>query len=277
MKIAIPENLEGKALFNFLIENKSLHYAAKKSELKKADAFHMSGFHVDSHGDISKAVVAKEDSSNPGMLETTVVMNTTFYFDSHKDVHIDGLWKKSLSENKENYHVQEHDLSFKGIITDEVKAFTRNLSWRSLSVDFPGDTQALIFNSNISKDRNEFMYNQYKKGFVKNHSVGMRYVVIELAINDEDYKEEFAVWNKYIDKIANRDEVEASGYYWAVKEAKLIEGSAVVRGSNPITPTQSVQEAKTEPSTQDEPPVGTQKEPQEVVKSFDISQLLTIF
>jgi hypothetical protein len=37
------------------------------------------------------------------------------------------------------------------------------------------DTEALVFNVEIDKDRNDFMFNQYAKGYVKEHSVGMRY------------------------------------------------------------------------------------------------------
>ena len=43
------------------------------------------------------------------------------------------------------------------------------------------------------------MYNQYLNGWVKNHSVGMRYVKMELAINSEaEYDaDEKAIWDKY--------------------------------------------------------------------------------
>jgi hypothetical protein len=39
----------------------------------------------------------------------------------------------------------------------------------------------------------------------------MRYIDIQMAINDEDYKEEYAVWNKYIDVIANKEEAKKQG------------------------------------------------------------------
>jgi hypothetical protein len=37
--------------------------------------------------------------------------------------------------------------------------------------------------------------------------------------------------------VANQDAAEEKGFFWAVKEAKVIEGSAVPLGSNWITPT----------------------------------------
>jgi hypothetical protein len=50
------------------------------------------------------------------------------------------------------------------------------------------------------------MFNQYAKGYVKEHSVGMRYVKLELAVNsDSKYDaEEKAIWDKYIDEIVNK-------------------------------------------------------------------------
>ena len=98
--------------------------------------------------------------------------------------------------------------------------------------------------------RNEFMFNQYAKGYVKNHSVGMRYVKLELAINSESKwdVEEKEIWDKYIDDIANKEVAEERGYFWAVTEAKIIEGSAVPIGSNTITPTLEVEAKNNEPS-----------------------------
>lgn len=83
----------------------------------------------------------------------------------------------------------------------------------------------------------------------------MRYVKVELAVNDERYPEEFKVWNKYIDQVVNRKDAEAVGYFYPVLEAKLIEGSAVPMGSNYATPVLSMEEKNIEPSNND-----TQKE-----------------
>jgi len=104
------------------------------------------------------------------------------------------------------------------------------------------------------------MYKEYKANRVKNHSVGMQYVNIELALNDEEEKDEFATWNKYIDSIANREEVEQKGYFWAVKEAKVIEGSAVPIGSNRITPTLD--------NTEKQPPLSTADQLFDIAKAI---------
>jgi hypothetical protein len=91
--------------------------------------------------------------------------------------------------------------------------------------------------SDIMKGYNATMFEQYKDDQVDQHSVGMMYVKMELAVNDPEYKEEFAEWNKHIDNLGNKEEAEKEGMFWAVYEAKLIEISAVLAGSNPITPT----------------------------------------
>jgi hypothetical protein len=58
-----------------------------------------------------------------------------------------------------------------------------------------------------------------------------------LCANNPSSTQEFENWNKYLPEVANQDTAIEKGYFWAVLEAKLIEGSAVVIGSNPVTPT----------------------------------------
>jgi hypothetical protein len=268
MKRSIPEGLEGKELFEFLKKNKSLLIAEKKAELKRGDAFAMHMF-VNDKGEIVKAYDPVDNSATA--IKVTSVINTTNWMDSHSDVHIPGLWKKSLQETKELYLLQEHDMTFAGIITDEVKAFTKKYTWQELGYSYSGMTEALVFESTVDNERNPFMFDQYRKGYVKNHSVGMRYVVIELAINEDDeyWKEEFATWNKYIDDIANKEAAEKQGFFWAVREAKVIEGSAVPIGSNIITPTLNVERVKSF-STDEQPPKGTVTQP----PTFDLDQAI---
>jgi hypothetical protein len=263
MKVTIDENLRGKELFDFLVTNKRLLIAEKKYNVKHADPINFPNLYITDKGAIVKANPITEDVDT---IQRLCVINTTKWMDSHRDVHIDGLWKKSLAENKEVYLLQEHAMTFEKIITDEVEAYTKNINWRTLGVEIEGTTQALLFNSTIKRERNPFMFDQYKKGYVKNHSVGMRYIQIDMAINDKDYKVEFEIWNKYFDQIANKEEAENISYFFAVTEAKAIEGSAVPIGSNRITPVLD---------TDKQPPLGTDKQPLE--GHFDIKQLLNIF
>lgn len=236
-------------LFRFMKENKSLLVAEKKASLKCADAISYVEGYVNEKGDTVKvepttsAELLKKDS-----LKVKVVINTTNLMDSHSDVHMKGIWKKSVKEQKNLYLLQEHQMKFENVITDKVTARVKEYEWKDLGFEFKGTTEALVFDAEINKDRNPFMFEQYAKGYVKEHSVGMRYVNLEMAIDDDRYQEEKAIWDKYIGEVANREEAEQKGYFWAVTEAKIIEGSAVVKGSNYATPTISVKENTIEPT-----------------------------
>lgn len=227
----------------FMVANKAAISAQRKSVPKNADSIQFISYAVDDRGESLKAD-ALTDVAASGMLKVRAVINTTNILDSHKDVHIPGIWKKNLQESKSQYHVQEHDFSFKGIISTEVAAFTKTMTWKDLGFDYPGKTQALIFDSIVSKDRNPYMFDQYAKGYVNNHSVRMAYCKEYFCINDKQYTQEYENWEKYIGEIVNTEDAEGCGYFWAVTDAKIIEGSAVVRGSNFATPTESVTEFK---------------------------------
>ena len=249
-------------LFSFLRQNKDLIISAKKSEMKRADAISFQLFDFEApESDIIKAMPTASELMALDSFKAKVVINTTNIRDSHKDVHIPNLWKKSLQETKIIYLLQEHEMKFDKVISDDLKAFTKTLSWQALGFDFAGNTQALIFDANIEKMRNNYMAEQYAKGYVKNHSVGMNYVKIDLAMKSDsraDAKER-EVYDKYINEIVNKEEVESDGYFWAVTEAKVIEGSAVLRGSNCATPTLSLGKIEPSDDTQqdNEPQEGT--------------------
>ena len=221
-----------------MVANKATLIAQKKAEMKRADSIGFAGSGL--------MGVVKQQGENKDEIRVKAVINTTNIMDSHDDVHLDGLWNKSLKENKMIMHLQEHEMKFDKVISDgaDLDVTVQEFTWKELGYPYEGKTQALVFDSTVKIDRNPFMFKQYLNGRVKNHSVGMRYVKLELAVNDEDYKEEFAVWNKYIDIVANREDAEKQGYFWAVQEAKVIEGSAVPIGSNQATPTLEI----TEPS-----------------------------
>lgn len=230
-----------KELFAFLIENKETLITQKKSELKKADG--ISVLSLPGVGMTNKAVDVKDSIS------VKAVINTTNVIDSHSDLHIHGLWDKSLRENRRVMHLQEHTMSFKSIIADgeDLKAYTQDFTWKELGYDMEGNTQALVFDSNVKENRNSYMFKEYKQGHVNNHSVGMIYVKLRLAVNDEDYEVEKGVWDKYAPMVSNKEALE-KGYFWAVLEAKVVEGSAVPIGSNSFTPT--LQAKEPEQSTQ---------------------------
>lgn len=259
----MPANLSKDALLKFLVENKALLLKEKKQSLKRADAVTVGvdmsrAFSVDKNGHLVKAAT---DAAIQSIDTAICVINTTNWMDSHSDVHIPGIWDKSLRDNSVMLHLQEHEMTFTHIISDESKGYTERVGWKDLGLDAMGTTEALIFATPLN-GRHPFMEDQYRKGYVKNHSVGMRYVTIKMCINEpesEYCKEEYANWVQYAPMVLNIEDAEAQGLFWAVLEAKIIEGSAVVKGSNIITPTRFVKSA----STATEPHASTSEQPHE--------------
>lgn len=227
-------------LFKAFRESKSELFRLKKTQLKESDSV----VFYKTSTENSVIVKSEGDSESVNDLLVKVVINATNILDSHKDLHVDGIWKRSLKNNDTHLHLQEHQSKFDHIISDDAKAYTKNTTFKALGYDYEGNTQALIFDSIITTKRNEFMYGQYKNGWVKNHSVGMRYINYVLCMNSESKydQEEKDNFDKYYPLIANKDEFDEIYYFWAVLEAQIIEGSAVVKGSCHTTPTQSVTE-----------------------------------
>jgi hypothetical protein len=231
-----------------VFKNRELIIAKKKNAIKHADVVINQYKEDSSKTETSfKAGVDLSENNNPTVLTAKLVINTTNIIDSHMDCHIPGLWKKTLSETKVLYLLQEHDMEFDKIIADSVndglKAYTKNVSWSSLGYSFSGNTEALVFETQLKSDVNAFMFEMYKKGRVLNHSVGMRYSKIYLCINSSEptYSAEKDAWDKYYPAVANKELADEKGYFWAVTEAKVIEGSAVVKGSNEATPVMEIE------------------------------------
>jgi len=268
------DSLEDK--FKELIANKNSIISQKKAVMKCADGIGTHSLLGTKDTALKANTPITEDVTE---LKVTAVINTTNLMDSHGDVHFPGIWKKSLKENKSIMHLQEHQMKFDKIISDgaDLEATTKTMTWKSLGYDYEGSTQALVFNSTVKANRNPYMFSQYKGAHVNNHSVGMRYVKMELAVNSkEDWaKEEKAVWDKYYDQIANKELAMSEGHFWAVTEAKVIEGSAVPLGSNHITPTlhnnKEIEAVDNDVNTSIiEPSIDTQKQLTNILKQIKL-------
>lgn len=223
----------------YIKDNKQKLAEEKIAALKAADAVSFCRVYHNGRRDATKSEGDGQPTSDT--LDVEVVINTTGLLDSHDDVHIAGLWDEDLAKHRNRlvYLLQEHDRDFDKVISDEVEVSVETRSWQELGAPFDGDTQALVFKAKVRRERNKFMFEQYLNGWVRNHSVGMRYIDLELCVNSEEkyYSDEKEAWDKYIDQVANREEAEELGYFWAVTKAELVEGSAVLMGSNWVTPT----------------------------------------
>lgn len=244
----IPKFKTDKELFVFLKENEDDILYAKKSAIKFSD-----GLAVDIVS-VNKDIISftAKAEQNDSEIKVRAIINTTNVIDSHDDMHVKGLWDKSLDENKNIKYLQEHKMAFDKIIADkdDLEVSAETMTWKSLGYDFEGETQALIFDANIKEERNPFMFKQFKNRNVDNNSVGMRYIQIKMAFNteDEEYAKEKENWDKYYPLAVNKDDKRKM--FFPVIEAKAIEGSAVPMGSNAFTPVFSTPTSK-EPTQQE--------------------------
>ena len=230
--------------FKFLCENKKLIIAQKKAVIKEADSLPYYGTIEAENKEVIKAV-NYETLKDSKFIKVVAVSNACNYYDSHGDVSIKGSWNRTAKNTKDGFHLQEHQMKFDKMISNNVKFTVESKTWKELGYPYDGETDCLVMYSEVDKEDNEYMFKKYIEGKVKNHSAGLRYVDVEFAINSEaDWaKEEKAVWDKYYPSIVNKEDVDERGYFLAVKEQKIIENSAVLKGSNPATPTISVESA----------------------------------
>lgn len=256
MKVLIDESLTGKALFDYLVTNKQSLINQKKSSIKTTDAIaYCPEFYLLRDKSAVKTIVNNipEDSTK---VRTKFVGNTAWWFDSQGDVLLPDCWNKSIKDGNGRLHLKDHTYKLEAEIGDVVNIYPQELSLTELGLQKAGTTQALVYESDVQKSYDENIFNKYRKGKINQHSIGLRYGKILMAINDEDYKEEFATWNEYIDKVINREDAVKAGYMWIVPEIKLIEVSAVLLGANSLTPTLEVGKntlEQPEPSTVTEP------------------------
>jgi hypothetical protein len=191
--------------------------------------------------------ITKDDNPNKALLERnlpldtednvyrTIIANTYNYMDSHDDVHLNNVFKKSLEETKKLFLLHDHKFEVTAQTGNILKAYEQEGRFLYYGLNSPLDTQALLLDVEIERVKNELVFNEYKNHNINQHSVGMYYVKIDLAIDNQDDKEAYALYRKYLPQIGNADEVEKQGYFFAVQEARLKETSAVLMGSNPLT------------------------------------------
>ena len=189
----------------------------------------------------------KDDEPNKALMERnlpldtddavyrTIIANTYNYMDSHDDVHLSNVFKKSLQENADPFLLHDHKFEVTAMIGMSLKAYEQEGRFLYYGYNSPLDTMALLIDAEITKAKNESVFNEYKNHEINQHSVGMYYVKIDLAIDNQDDKEAYALYRKYLPQIGNADKVEQQGYFFAVQEAKLKEVSAVLQGSNDLT------------------------------------------
>jgi len=238
MKQIWPEHLKGAELFRYLKANKSAIIDMKKSVIKNADAVILSISEEPPRSVAKAAYLFSNDEAN-GVLKRTIIANTYNWLDSHDDVHQNNLFAKSIKDrvNKMQPHLHDHIFQMDAKVGIPISWSEKSIPWTDLGVNIAGQTMSLFLESQIMKELNKQVYKDYLAGRVDQHSVGMQYVKLDMAINDADYADEYKIWQSTFDKLGNPEKAIEQGYYFSVTEAKLIEGSAVLLGSNELTPT----------------------------------------
>jgi hypothetical protein len=235
MRINTPKFQSKKEMFSYLKENKQTLIEQKKSMPIYSDCVNFGSTRIKVGG------VAKANKPVDGDMDTLrvkVIANTANWIDSHNDLLIPGSWNKTISERKGIIpHLHDHIHQIGAKVGEVHDIFSSNFSFAELGIAGKGNTEALVFITDIIKSYNEKVFNQYKRGMINQHSIGLQYMKLDLAINDESSTKEFEYWEKFYPQVINKSAADESGFFWVVQEIKLIENSAVLFGANEITPT----------------------------------------
>lgn len=181
------------------------------------------------------------------IIQVKSVINTTNVIDSHMDLHMPKVWNKTVKDNPYSHHLKQHERMFESVISRKAKSYNEKTNFNKLGLDIDFSTVANINEFLLPRSKMPFMFDAYKNGDVQQHSVGMLYVNLDVAYYDEDSQKQMDFFNEMKALAVNPEVAEEYGYFWVVYEAKKREGSAVVFGSNSITPTLYVKNY--EPST----------------------------
>jgi hypothetical protein len=216
-----------------IVKNKKELIALKKTTIK--------------HSDPSINVPLKDIQANKEVIIDgyenlcKVIANTYYWLDSHDDVHVKGCFSNTIKQNlKSIFHLDNHNSEngFRSKVGNVKNVAEIPVKWNDLGVDKEGETICVLGVSELIQDYNKQVYDAYENGEVKQHSVGMIYVNITLAVNDENYPEEYKEWLSVYPLLGNPEKADKQGYFWVIKEAKLKEYSCLLwDGSNILTPT----------------------------------------
>jgi len=195
------------------------------------------------------------------IIEVKAIINTTNVIDSHMDLHLQGIWNKTVKDNPYNPVLKQHENKFESVLANKAKNINQSMNFKDIGVDIDFAMQANCNIFTIDKNKQPLMFDKYTSGEVDQHSIGMMYVDFDIAYYDESSKKEMDFFNEMLAQCINPEIAEEAGYVWCVREAKKREGSAVVFASNPLTPTLYVKNYQPQSSTgKNEPPLSTQKQ-----------------
>lgn len=170
-----------------------------------------------------------------------IAVNTTKILDAHKDLHLNGLWNKTIKEQQGKiYLVLDHEISVLTTVVrkEHIEIFVAEIPFSLLGQKYEGVTEALIYKFRKDKIINNIAKEWLESGDEIQASVRMQYIKILFALNsnDPDDKEFKKNYDQYINQIANKEDFDEIEYFWPVQEAaNKLESSLVLFGSNHVT------------------------------------------
>ena len=231
-------------LVRFMQKNRDELFAVKKSEYKtKSEPILKAGL-------FSGAFKPEIEDITGDFIQVKTIINTTNVIDSHLDLHLQGIWNKTVSDNPFSHHLKSHKSDFEYVISDKAKSYNEKMNFKDLGLNVDMEMDANINEFIMERKRLPLMFDAYKNGEVNEHSVGMMYVRYDIAFMDEESQKEMDFFNLMKSKAINPEVADEFGFLWVISEAKKREGSAVVFGSNSITPTISVKNYEPVKATQ---------------------------
>lgn len=241
-----------------IVKNKVELSNIKKLAIKHTDG--VSNRPLKDSDSISKSMELPNEDDNALQ---KVIANTYYWVDSHQDVHVKGTFTKSIKENLPKiYHLDNHDSKngFRSKVGNVKDIQEVEVKWEDLGIKKQGKTICVIGTTELIEDYNKPVFDAYKNGEIDQHSVGMVYLDMQLAVNDKQYPEELKAWNEVYPLLGNPEEADRLGFFWVQKQAKLKEISCVLwDGSNALTPAIKNTEADTITLENDEAEQSLQK------------------
>jgi len=247
-----------KELFFYLIDENELVISQKKSIVKRAEGGLSACFVTDQANEVFVNKAQKpiyENDKEAGILKRTILANTYWWMDTHSDVHLgrgeeseNAIFSESIKgRTNKIFPIDQHNFSLDGRMGKTLDIYEAPVSWRSLGVGKTGMSEGLFAVAQIEQKKNAARYEDYLNDEIDQHSVGMRYIDVQTAVNDEkNFPKEAATYKKYIHKVGNRAAAEKQGFFFAVGKGHVGEYSAVISGSNELTPTIGVSQGSGE-------------------------------
>ena len=181
-----------------------------------------------------------------------VAVNSTGILDSHGDLHVKGIWNKSIKEQQgKNYLVLDHKMEVANTVVKKeyIETFAMELPFNVVGKNYDGNGEFLIYKFPKDKVINSIAKEWLESGDAIESSVRMQYVKVNLAMNstNKEDSEEKATYDNNINLVANKSDFEEIDYFFVVKEAaNKGESSLVLAGSNHVTGVIEIEE-KQEP------------------------------